>query len=239
MKTITTTLILLCAIITAAAQDTTKSSTTLQILPRLHSAGYFPFTGVLLNRNPVADINIFYERRSLGFFLFQSLDLKDRHSYANYFQPGIFATLKLHSTFRIRGYFGYIFSQTQGFRDADSDYYAATTFYWDPTVHLSFQNTVLFYDYTIQRKLANRLLISVQYPKFKVDLYVWDRYVFAERKQAISASLALTFPTIKLSDKTSIQVTSAYMRYLTSYKPGFALDDGLIFTIAVPINVKP
>jgi len=219
------------------AQDSSKA--TLQIYPRLHSAGYFPFTGALLNHNPVADLNIFYERKAVGFFLFQSFDIKDRHSYANYFQPGVFATVKLHPTFKVRGFFGYIFAQTQRFRDADSDYYAATTLYWDPAKHLSIQNTVLFYDYNIQRKLANRLLVSVSYPKFKVDLFLWDRTVLVEKKQAISASLALTFPIIKVGEKTSIQFTAAYMRYLTSYKPSFALDDGFVFTLGMPVNVKP
>lgn len=224
--------------ISATAQDSAKS-TTLQILPRLHSGGYFPFTGALLNHNPVADVNIFYERKSLGFFVFQSLDLKDRRSYANYFQPGVFATWKIHPTFKARGFFGYIFSQTKGFRDSDSDYYAATSLYWDPAKHLSIQNTVLFYDYNIQRKLANRLLVSCSYPKFKVDLFLWSRSVMVEKKTAISASLAVTFPIIKIGKKTSIQVTSAYMRYLTSYKPGFALDDGFLFTLAVPVDALP
>lgn len=222
----------------AFAQDTTKTPTTLQILPRLHSAGYFPFTGALLNHSPVFDVNVFYERKSLGFFVFQSLDLKDRHSYANYFQPGVFATWRLHQTFKVRGFFGYIFSQTQGFRDPnDSDYYAAATMYWDPARHLSIQNTVLFYDYNIQRKLANRLLISITYPKIKVDAFLWNRAVLVEKKHAISASLALTYP-IKINDKVSIQLTGAYMRYLTKYKPSFALDDGFIFTLGVPVNVR-
>lgn len=221
------------------AQDSTKTKSTLQILPRLHSGGYFPFTGALLNHNPVVDVNIFYEKKALGFFIFQSLDLKDRHSYANYFQPGVFATLKLHPTFKVRGFFGYIFSQTQGFRDKnDSDYYAATSLYWDPAEHLSIQNTLLFFDYNIQRKLANRLLISCSYPRFKVDFFLWDRIVLEQKVHAVSASLAITFPIIKVGEKTKIQITSAYMRYLTSYKPSFALDDGFLFTLAVPIDVR-
>jgi hypothetical protein len=224
-------------------QDSSK--TTLQIYPRLHSAGYFPFTGSLLNHNPVADVNVFYEKRSrpgasgaVGFFLFQSFDLKDRHSYANYFQPGFFATLNVHPTFKIRGFFGYIFSQTQSFKDPGSDYYAATSFYWDPTKHLSIQNTVLFYDYTVQRKLANRVLVSISYPKFKVDMFLWNRAVLAEKKQAVSASVAVTFPIIKLTDKASIHLTTSYMRYLTTYRPSYALDDGFIVTLGAPINVK-
>jgi hypothetical protein len=224
-----------------------SSKATLQIYPRLHSSGYFPFTGALLNHNPVADVNIFYERKgapgssgAVGFFLFQSFDLKDRHSYANYFQPGVFATLKLHSTFKIRGFFGYIFSQTQGFRDpGDSDYYAASTFYWDPSKHLSIQNTVLLYDYNIQRKVANRVLVSISYPKFKIDMFLWNRAVLVEKKQAISASVAVTFPIIKLNEKASIHLTTAYMRYLTSYRPSYALNDGVIITVGVPINVQP
>ena len=227
---------LLIALDVSARKD---STTTLQIYPRLHSAGYFPFTGALLNQNPVADVNVFYERKSLGFFVFQSLDLKDRHSYANYFQPGVFATWRMHPAFKVRGFFGYIFSQARGFRDADSDYYAAATLYWDPSKHLSIQHTVLFYDYNIQRKLANRLLISCAYSKFKVDLFLWSRTVLVEKCQAISASLAITFPIIKVGEKTSIHITSAYMRYLTSYKPSFALDDGFIFTLGVPVNALP
>lgn len=218
-------------------QDSSKA--TLQIYPRLHSAGYFPFTGSLLNHNPVADVNIFYEKRSIGFFLFQSFDLKDRHSYANYFQPGVFVTLKVNPTFKVRSFFGYIFSQTQCFRDPGSDYYAATSFYWDPTKHLSIQNTVLFYDYNVQRKLANRVLVTVSYPRFKVDMFLWNRAVLAEKKQAVSASVAVTFPIVKLGDKTSIHVTTSYMRYLTSYRPSYALDDGFIVTLGMPVNIRP
>jgi hypothetical protein len=220
-----------------AQQD--SSRTTLQIYPRMHSAGYFPFTGSLLNHNPVADVNIFYEKKAVGFFLFQSFDLKDRHSYANYFQPGVFLTMKLRPTLKVRTFFGYIFSQTQCFRDPGSDYYAATSFYWDPAKHLSIQNTVLFYDYTTQRKLANRVLITISYPKFKVDMFLWNRAVLAEKKQAISASVAVTFPLIKVGEKTSIHVTTSYMRYLTSYRPSYALDDGFILTLGVPVNIKP
>jgi hypothetical protein len=82
-------------------------------------------------------------------------------------------------------------------------------------------------------------LISCAYPKFKVDLFLWDRTVLIEKRQAISASLAVTFPNISLGEKASIHLTTAYMRYLTTYKPGFALDDGLIITVGVPVDLKP
>lgn len=223
--------------VTASPADSTKA--TLLINPRLHSSGYFPFTGALLNRDPVFDINIFYEKKMFGFFVFQSIDLVDRHSYVNYLQPGIFATFKLDPKFRVRAFFGYIFSQAQSFKDPDSDYYAATSFYWDLSKHLRFENTLLYYDYNIQDKIANRFLVGWTSAKLKADFFLWYRKVFAENQGAVSASIALTYPIAKLSNRTTIQLTGAYMWYVTDYKPSFALNDGFIFTVAVPVNVLP
>ena len=217
--------------------DSTKAS--LLINSRLHSAGYFPYTGALLNHNPVADVNVFFEKKMFGFYVFQSLDLADRHSYANYLQPGVFATFRFHPSFRLRTFFGYIFSQTRGFRDPDSDFYAAATLTKDLSKHFRIENTALFYDYNIQKKLANRLSVSWSSQKFRADFYLWHRTVLDENKQAISASLALTFPILKLNKNTALQFTGAYLRYITAYRPSFALRDGFLFTIAVPVNVLP
>src|SRR5688572_25594693 len=84
----------------AHPKDSVKS--TFVITPRLHSAGYFPYTGALLNTNPVFDLNVFFASKRLGFFLFQSVDLADRHSYVNYLQPGVFATFMLRPNLRLR-----------------------------------------------------------------------------------------------------------------------------------------
>jgi hypothetical protein len=240
MKKILTLLLVILACNGLYAQDSTKSY--LQILPRLHSAAYFPFTGALLNRNPVFDVNVYYDsepaaRKSWGFFVFQSFDLKDRRSYVNYLQPGLFATLKLHPTFKVRGVFGYIFSQTEGFRDKDSDYYAAARFMWDPNKHLSIGNTLLYFDFTIRQKLANRFSIAWSSDKFRAEFFLWDRVVLDEKRHAVSASVAVTFPNIKVGERTAVQITSAYMWYLTSYRPSFALADGFVFTLGVPVDV--
>ena len=63
---------------------------TFVITPRINSTGHFPFTGSYINKNVNADINIFFERKTLGFFLFKSHDLEEKNSIVNYLQPGIF-----------------------------------------------------------------------------------------------------------------------------------------------------
>jgi len=227
---------LLAAALTVEGSDSTARASW-QINPRLHSAGYFPFTGAMLNHNAVADVNIFFEKKTIGFFIFQSVDLQDRKSYASYLQPGVFATLHLTPNVRLRGFFGYIFSQTNGFSDSESDYYAAVQANWIIVPGLRVENTLLFYDYSISKKLANRLLVEWSGKRFRLSGYVWQRTVLDENLGSTSGAIALTFPIIKISPKTQLELTSTYMGYLTESKPDFALRDGFFFTLAVPISL--
>jgi hypothetical protein len=215
--------------------DSSKK-TTFVITPRINSTGHFPFTGSLLNHHINADINIFYEQKSLGFFLFKSQDLQEK-SFVNYFQPGLFATTRLNQSLRARVFVGYLFSQKESFRDADSDYYTALSFYWNVTPRLRVENTSLFYDLQQQAKLSDRLVVTWESYGIKLDVYLWHRIVMEENNHATSAMLSLTFPKIKINNTTSLLFSSSYQRYLTTYRPGFALKDGFLFSLSMPIEI--
>lgn len=217
--------------------DTTLQSTWV-FTPRLNSTGHFPFTGALINHHVNADFNIFYEHRPVGFFLFWSRDLVEK-SIVNYLQPGIFATATLSPKVKVRIFFGYLFSQAETFRDPDSDYYTAATLYWDFGSGFRLENTALFYDLKLGTKLANRFLLVWQRRKVKVDLYVWERVVLETNSHATSAMLAFTFPQIKLSDKTALVFSSSYQTYLTANRPSWALDRGFLFSLSMPLTVRP
>lgn len=218
----------------AAQNDSVKRD--LVITPRVNSAGHFPFTGALLNRNINFDVNIFYERQKLGFFLFQSIDPVDRRSYVNYFQPGIFKRIDFSDNFRMRVFFGYIFSQTTGFRDKDSDYYSAATFYWTHG-KLRIENTLLFFDLTLSAKLANRLFANYTAGKFRFDAYVWHRWAFASEFHSTSAAFAVNFPAIPLGKKISLTTSAMYQGYITQNKPDYALRSGVLISVAAPITL--
>ena len=220
---------------TLSLTDSTPKYTMI-ITPRINTAGHFPFTGSLINHNLNADLNIFYSRKTLGFFIFKSYDITDPHSIVNYFQPGVFANLPVRENLKLRAVFGYLFSQTTEFRDADSDYYAALAVYWNLTDRLRIEHTALFYDYNIDKKLANRFLTSWSSEKIRIDLYLWHRMVIDEQNHALSSSLALTFPIIKLNEKILLQLTSSYMGYLTKAKPDYALRDGFLFTLSAQVS---
>jgi len=213
------------------------SKSVFLVTPRLNSAGYFPFTGAYINKNLNADINLFYERNQVGFFLFKSQDLEDSHSVINYFQPGIFKKFRLSQPLQVALYFGYLFSQTASFRDSDSDYYTAVAAYWTISSRMKLENTALFFDLTHSEKMADRILLSYTAQGFKLDFYVWQRVVFETNAYAASASMAVNFPKIKLTGRTSLQTTFSYMGYLTRAKPDYAMRDGFLFTIAVPVSL--
>ena len=211
---------------------------TFVITPRLNSTGHFPFTGSYINKNLNADINIFFERKTLGFFLFKSQDLEDRHSIVNYLQPGIFKKVELSSSFKLRFFVGYLLSQTQGFRDADSDYYAAVVAYWSLSEKIRLEHTALFFDLSQNEKLANRFVVSYLEHGFKFDAFVWHRLILGDGSSSTSASLSVNFPPIKFSDRVSIQSTISYQGYLTRAKPEYAMRSGALFSVSVPIAMR-
>lgn len=211
---------------------------TFLISPRFNSAGHFPFSGALINNHPNFDINVFYEKKGNGFFVFKSQDLKDSHSIVNYLQPGISKKFKLRTNLRLGIFFGYVFSQTEGFKDKDSDYFTAAVIYWTITDRLKLENTALFFDLSQSVKLANRTLLSYTLKEFKFDIYVWERIVFEADAYATSASFAINFPKIRLSDALHIQNTISYQGYLTPAKPEWALRRGLLISVAFPISIS-
>jgi len=208
------------------------------ITPRFNSAGHFPFSGALLNKNFNFDINIYFEHKKNGFFIFKSIDLEDKHSFVNYLQPGIFRKFQLSPNFKLATFFGYVFNQTSGFRDKDSDFFSAGVAYWTITDQLRFENTSLFFDFNQSTKLANRFLLSYKLKEFQFDMYLWHRVVFDINAHATSASLAINFPRIRLTDKISILNTISYQGYITPSKPDFAMRKGLLISVAFPISVS-
>lgn len=208
------------------------------VTPRFNSSGHFPYSGALINRNINFDVNLYYENRGYGFFVFKSWDLEDRHSIVNYLQPGIFKKIKFSPSFQLGVFFGYLFSQTTGFRDEDSDYYTAAVAYWMLTENLKLENTALFFDLTQSSKLANRFLLSWTIKSFRIDIYAWHRWVFEGAAHATSASLAVNLPRIRISEALSVQTTASYQGYLSEAKPDYAMRDGFLLTIGFPIEMR-
>jgi hypothetical protein len=218
------------------SQVDTTNKATFSILPRFNSMGHFPFTGALINHNLNFDLNIFYQKKTAGFFIFKSFDLKDSHSIINYLQPGIFKQFTVSNSLSFNLYFGYIFAQTASFKDDDSDYYTALSTNWKISKKLRLENTLLFSDLTIQKKMTNRLLLKYSLKAISFDFYLWQRSVFETGQQSTSIALALNFPKFRISEKIALQSTLSYLSYVSKIKPDFALQQGVLFSVGFPLD---
>lgn len=223
------------------SSDSTRPAKIFTITPRFNSAGHFPFSGALINHNINFDVNVYYQRGMTGFFLFKSWDLRDTHSIVNYFQPGIFQKFNVGKKLNLGFFTGYIFSQTNGFSDSDSDFFLANVTTWTPSEKIRIENTALFFNLTkpeLSTTLANRFLLNYFLDKWKFDVYVWERVEFRNNFFATSASFAVNFPKIRLSDSVFILNTLSYQGYITEAKPDWAMRDGFLYSLSFPITVN-
>jgi hypothetical protein len=220
------------------ATDSTKHY-TLFISPRLNSAGYFPFTGALLNHNVNFDLTVGFEKNNFGFLLFQSFDLQDNKSYINYFQPAVFKKFPIGKSLKIGVYAGYLFSQTNSFSDkGESDYFGALSQHWDIDKKLRLENTILFGELIVQPKLINRLQLIYKLKKIKINFYLHERALFEVKDFSTSAAISIDLPKLRIADKLTAQATITYQHYITKHIPAFALKEGLLFSLAFPIDIS-
>jgi hypothetical protein len=212
---------------------------SLIISPRINSAGYFPFTGALLNHNANFDFTVAFQKSNYGFVLFQSFDLQDKNSEINYFQPVVFRKFNAGSSLTLGFYFGYLFSQTYSFSDkGESDYFGALTQEWEISKSLRLENTMLFGNLTSQLNLVDRAVLLYTLNKFRVDLYLHERVVFETKDLSTSAAFAVDLPRLKLADKLFVRGTLTYNSYLSKNRPDYALKNGFFFSLAFPIDLS-
>ncbi len=218
-----------------------KTKGDFSITTRLHSTSHFPYTGSFINRHLNADINIYYEKNRVGFFLFKAQDLEEKHGFVNYLQPGVFKRFAVGQKLTLSFFGGYLFNQINGFNDNDSDVWGAFNANYVINPHFKIENTALFFNLTkseLHPQWANRTVFSAMYNDFKFDLYVWHNIAFETNFQFTSGAVAINFPHIALSEKVKIRNSFMYQSYLSDNKPSWAMSNGFLFSIAVPIQIS-
>jgi hypothetical protein len=219
-----------------SVSDSTRASVWV-VTPRLNSAGYFPFTGALLNHNTNFDLNMVYQNKTFGFLAFKSFDLQDSRSAINYLQSALFKQVEIGKSVTLGFYAGYLFSQTQAFRDKkDSDCFGAFSIYWNVNQNLRIENIALLNDVSVQRKIVNRLSVLYTLKKFRLDLSAHERFVPETGNTSTSAAFALLLPRVALTNYLAVQSTITYQTYLTRERPDFALQNGFLFSVSFPLN---
>ena len=205
---------------------------------RFHSLTYFPYSGAFLAKNFNFDVNVNFEVKSYGVFLFRSTDLEDSKSIANYLQPGVYKNFAITPNLKVGPYAGYVFSQTGVFKDADSDFWSAIIATWTPVPRVTIENTLIAFNLSAHTSAVNRLFVNYQVNGFRFDVFLWERVSWEPRNYSTSMSVGVNFPLVKLGEHFSIQNSISYQSYLTRNKPDFAMKQGVLFSVIVPFTRK-
>jgi hypothetical protein len=212
---------------------------TFEIVPSLHTTGHFQYTGAYVNNHLNADIQAYYERQGVGFLAFKSLDFVDAHTAINYLQIGAIKKWRVNKKVVIMPYVGYLFVQSEGFRDRDSDFWSAIKVEYKLNDQLTIENTMLLLN-VVKTELGssfnNRFKASVVLGQFEFEIYLWYKRNFDNAFKFVSGSTKILFPKIKIHPRFYIRNALAIQSYLSNEKPSFAQQRGILFSTTFPLD---
>jgi hypothetical protein len=216
-----------------------KQPCSLQVTPKLHSAGHSLYSGIYLNHHLNMEVNVTYKYKQMGVFVSKYVDFVDAHSSINYATTGLFRSFQLNKSVRLTPYLGYFFKQANSFVDKGSDMWACVVVRFTINEWMWIENTSLAGNLLRRHSvpsLANRLNGTMLIGKLRLDSYIWYTHSLHSGPHCVSASLALTSPELALSQSVAMKVQLSMLQQITEEKPAGASDRGVLLSLIVPID---
>jgi len=222
-----------------AESKTGKQSYSLEITPKLNSAGYFQYSGALFNYHPNIELNVTVNYRRLGAFITKYHDFVDSHSPVNYTTVGLYGSVQISQRVKVTPYAGYFFAQKHSFMDKASDLWAGLVIRLTISKSIWIENTTLVSNllhHTSAMALANRLNATLMIRKFRLDTYAWYTHSMHTPLHGVSTSFAVTSPEWAVSHTVSVKVQVSFLQQITHEWPAGAYERGLLVSLIVPIK---
>jgi hypothetical protein len=218
---------------------TEKQSYSLEITPKLHSAGYFQYSGALFNYHPNIELNVTVNCKQFGAFITKYYDLIDSHSPVNYTTVGIYRTVQINPQVKVTPYAGYFFAQKHSLMDKGSDLWAGLVTRLTISENIWVENTTLvgnLLHHSASMSVANRLNATLMIRTFRLDTYAWYAHSMHTALHGISTGLALTSPEWALSHTVSLKAQVTFLQQITQERPAGAYERGVLVSLIVPIE---
>jgi hypothetical protein len=208
----------------------------LKLTTRVHSLGVFSYGGMIANENPSFDVNITYERKQWGSFLFKAVDLYDVHSHYNFTLALAYCRIRPSQNISITPYAGFIAEQRKSIVDHDSDgmIILVTAFKLDEKFTLEhcgrFSNTFFkteWFDW------LNRLRLLYSKEHIDVVISAWHNNKLFDHSTHTSFGFTAGYGRIKISEKILLSTgITGIMMTENSDEKDLAAMNGLALTIA-------
>lgn len=212
---------------------------SLEITPKLHSAGHSLYSGLYLNHHLNFEFNATFKYKQMGAFITKYADFIDTHSAINFASVGIFKEVDFNRQFKVTPYVGYFLTQKNSFMDRGSDMWAGLVIKANLAENIWVENTTLvaslFHKAGNPTAIANRLNGAVLIGKFRIDSFLWYTHSMNTALHFVGASLALTSPEWILTTSISAKIQATVLQKISEKKPEGAHDRGVIISLIVPI----
>ena len=216
---------------------------SLELTPKLHSAGHSLYSGVYLNHHLNLELNATFKYKRMGAFITKFADFADTHSSINLSTVGVFRNMDFNRYLKFTPYVGYFLNQKNSFMDKGSDMWVGLVVKAAINERIWIENTLLVANLLHHAgkptSLANRVNGVLLIGKFRLDSYVWYTHSLNTQLHFVGASLAFTSPEWVISSSVSAKLQITMLQKVSDEKPEGALDRGVILSLIVPINCTP
>lgn len=221
---------------TKTEQQTKKAySTTLNL--RIHSMGFFSFTGRLISDNPATDVYFNYTRSNgFGFQVFKAVDLLDAHSDNNFALGLVFKHFVINKKLTITPYFGGVLDQHHSVADHGSDFVGQLATTLKLTPHFSIDHIALFPSLVLMHEDAdwiNRVRVMYTSKHLDVTLWGWNNNKVMDETGYSTAGMSVYYNRIPVNEKWMLGMGVTGLKVLqTSDLVNCPRKDGILLTIA-------
>lgn len=205
----------------------------LRFTTRLHSSGFFNFSGRICSPTPAIDMNVLYERSGFGASLFTARDLYDKNSDNNFAFGILYKRLTLSKRLVITPNIGVVmenFGESFGER-----LFVVTTLKASPKLTIdetSFFSNVLNTRY--EKEWINRVrFIYTQTSQLQFILSNWHNNAVLDNTGYISGAFQAQYGRIRITNHAHAQASIAFfVMALNTEEVPRQEKSGLLFTFA-------
>jgi len=205
----------------------------------LHSQGFVPFSGSVLNRHAMFDALFIVPVKPVTFFLYKSLDIQDYRTDLNYITTGFLKTYNLSGSFSLTTAAFYCISQAGSVMDSTSDAGFIIKATYNISKVVSVENTEMFSNLTkstLQKDFVSRLQISYQSKMLDVSISAWYNTPLWNNTVYVSVSPEVIFKQLAVTKHINMSASLAYFN-MPVKNTTCAISNTFIFSFKAPLNL--
>jgi len=212
------------------------SKSTLNV--RLHTVGYFSFTGRIISTNPAFDFMYTYDRKQWGFTLFKAFDIYDHNTSNNFVLAMVRKSFKITNRLTFTPHIGTILEQSNSIADKGSDISSIIITSYKISNHLTIDHTAILGNLIIdqsERDWFNRFRILYSKNHWDITGLLWhnNKMFDHDNSEYFSMGLNVYYSRIKISDHLLLSAGASGLLMPCSNVPTeYPKREGIFFTIA-------